>query len=44
MKDFGDQEYREMVCVETANAADDQVTVAPGGKHVLETVIEVVRA
>jgi glucose-6-phosphate 1-epimerase len=44
MKDFGDKKYREMVCVETTNAADDQVTVAPGGKHVLEAVIEVVRA
>lgn len=43
MKDFGDQEHREMVCVETANAADDQVTVAPGRKHVLEALIEVVR-
>ena len=41
MKDFGDQEYKEMVCVETTNAADDLVTVPPGGKHVLEAVIEV---
>ncbi|KAA3665434.1 MAG: D-hexose-6-phosphate mutarotase [Chloroflexi bacterium] len=30
MADFGDDEYRSMVCVETANAADDVVMLEPG--------------
>ena len=33
MGDFGDDEYLGMVCVETTNAADDAVTIAPGGTH-----------
>ncbi len=42
MADFGDEEYPGMVCVETANAADDVVTVAPAGEHRLQAVIGVV--
>jgi hypothetical protein len=30
-----------MVCVETANAFDDSVTVAPGGEHRLTAIIGV---
>ena len=41
MQDFGDDEYVNMVCVETANAAADVVTLAPGGSHTLEQVIRV---
>jgi glucose-6-phosphate 1-epimerase len=33
MGDFGDEEYLGMVCVETTNAADDAVTIAPGASH-----------
>ncbi|MGD9787426.1 MAG: D-hexose-6-phosphate mutarotase [Sulfuricellaceae bacterium] len=33
--DMGDDGYRRMLCVETANALDDAVTVAPGDTHVL---------
>ncbi len=33
MGDFGDNGYLNMVCVESANAADDTVSVAPGGEH-----------
>lgn len=39
MADFGAEEYRQMVCVETANAADDIITVPAGGEHRLETTI-----
>ncbi len=39
MKDFGDDEYRHMVCVETANAANDTISLAPGGTHTLEAII-----
>ena len=41
MSDFGDEEYHGMVCVETTNAADDVVTVAAGGAHLLRTIIGV---
>jgi glucose-6-phosphate 1-epimerase len=39
LADFGDDEYREMICVETANTADDQVTVQPFGEHRLVTIL-----
>jgi D-hexose-6-phosphate mutarotase len=41
MADFGDDEWKEMVCVESANAGDDAVTLGPGATHVLTTTIEV---
>jgi D-hexose-6-phosphate mutarotase len=33
------EEYRQMVCVETANAADEVITVPAGGEHSLQTTI-----
>jgi D-hexose-6-phosphate mutarotase len=41
LPDLGDDEYREFVCVETANALEDAVTLAPGEIHRLETTISV---
>jgi len=41
LADFGDEEYHGMVCVETANAEGDSVTVAPGGEHQLAAIIGV---
>ncbi len=41
MKDFGDDEYIGMVCVETAKADTDVVSLAPGKTHTLETLIRV---
>jgi glucose-6-phosphate 1-epimerase len=35
MSDFGDEEWRNMVCIETANAADDAVSVEPGAIHTM---------
>jgi glucose-6-phosphate 1-epimerase len=40
MADLGEA-WTGMVCIETANAADDARTLAPGGSHVLEAVITV---
>lgn len=39
--DFGAQEYTQMVCVETANALDDAVQIAPHGSHRLKALITV---
>jgi glucose-6-phosphate 1-epimerase len=33
MKDFGDEEYKRMICVETTNAGPDQVTVPGHGEY-----------
>ena len=41
LADFGDQEYQGMVCVETANADGDSITVAPGDEHRLTAIIGV---
>jgi D-hexose-6-phosphate mutarotase len=40
MPDFGDDEWTGMVCVETANALDDAVTLAPGASHVMTATID----
>lgn len=37
--DMGPAGYRTMVCVETANAGDDVVMLAPNGRHVLSATI-----
>ena len=39
MADMGDEEYHSMVCVETANAADDVRVVGPGETHRLSVEI-----
>ena len=39
MSDFGDEEYKTMVCIETANAGPDSITLNPGGHHILGTTI-----
>lgn len=42
--DMGSPEaYRQMLCIETSNAGDDRITVAPGGRHVMGVAYEVVR-
>ena len=39
MADFGDDEWPGMVCIETANAADNAITLAPGATHRMTTTI-----
>ena len=39
MADFGDDEWREMLCVETANVHSDVITLAPGETHTMTAVI-----
>ena len=43
MPDFGDDEYKTMVCVEAANARDGAVGVIPGSTHTLRTRISLIR-
>jgi len=40
MTDFGDDEYRGMVCVETANAGEDFIRLAPGDRHTIRAEIQ----
>jgi glucose-6-phosphate 1-epimerase len=39
--DLEPDDWRRMLCVETANAADDAVTLAPGDHHVMTATIRV---
>ena len=39
MSDMAPGEWREMICVETANAADNALRLAPGGSHKLTASI-----
>jgi glucose-6-phosphate 1-epimerase len=41
MPDFGDDEWPEMVCVETANAFENAVTLDANASHVMSATIEV---
>jgi glucose-6-phosphate 1-epimerase len=43
MADFGDDEWPAMVCVETANAVDNAVTLQPGATHTMTAVVRLVR-
>jgi glucose-6-phosphate 1-epimerase len=41
MPDFGDDEWRGMVCIETANVGKAAVTVRPGDRHTMSALISV---
>jgi len=41
MADLGDEEWLRMLCIETANAADDRVRLAPGARHEMRATIRV---
>ena len=41
MPDFGDDEWPGMICIETANAADNAVTVPPHASHSMTAAISV---
>ena len=41
MADFGDDEWREMLCIETANVGDAAVTLRPGDSHTMTAEITV---
>ena len=39
LPDLGDEEWKRMVCVETANAGDDAVRLTPGARHELAATL-----
>jgi len=39
MSDLGEDQWPRMVCIETANAADNAVTLAPGEQHIMRASI-----
>ena len=41
MSDMNAEEWRGFICVESANAADNAVTIAAGATHTLTTTISV---
>jgi glucose-6-phosphate 1-epimerase len=41
MADFGDDEWPGMLCIETANAADNAIDLPPGGSHIMRASIGV---
>jgi len=41
MADFGDDEWPGMLCVETANVADNAITLPPSGQHAMTASIAV---
>jgi glucose-6-phosphate 1-epimerase len=43
MSDFGDEEWRQMICVETSNVSQFAVDAAPGAEHRMKAVIGVER-
>lgn len=42
MADFGDDEWQRMLCIETANAADNRMTLAPSATHRLSATLSTV--
>ena len=39
MPDFGNEEYKQMVCVESGNVAKNKITLPPGQSSVLKVTL-----
>ena len=39
MPDFGDEEYHRMICVESGNIGQNQITLAPGASSTLKVIL-----
>ena len=44
MPDFGDDEWQGMLCIETANASDNAVTLPPGAGHTMTAAVSLIGA
>lgn len=44
LADLGDPAWRGMICVETGNIADNEISLAPDAEHVMTTTISVAKA
>jgi glucose-6-phosphate 1-epimerase len=40
MADFGDDEYRQMVCVESGNVGESKISLEPGKTAALKVVLQ----
>ena len=41
MADFGDDEWKQMLCIETCNLGDDRITIEPGASHEMSALISI---
>jgi glucose-6-phosphate 1-epimerase len=41
LSDFADDEWRQMICIETSNVADFAVDLAPGQQHTMKALVRV---
>ncbi len=41
MADFGDDEWKQMLCIETCNLGDDRITIQPGASHEMSALISI---
>jgi glucose-6-phosphate 1-epimerase len=41
MADFGDDEWTQMICIETSNVGDFAVDLPPGGQHAMKAIVRV---
>jgi len=41
LADFGDDEWKQMICIETSNVSDFAVDLAPGGQHKMKALVRV---
>lgn len=41
LSDFGDEEWRQMICIETSNVSDFAVHLAPGQQHRMKALVRV---
>jgi glucose-6-phosphate 1-epimerase len=44
MKDFGDEEWPAMICIEAANAGEDAIELGPGQRHAMGVKVGVIAA
>ena len=41
LSDFADDEWKQMICIETSNVSDSAVHLAPGQHHTMKVLVKV---